>query len=131
MNEVRTIIIHHSASSRDSTSLEKIDAWHRDRGFDEIGYHFVIEGGGELRHGRALPRDGAHAPPNPGRIGICITGNNTQRGEEWSIEQLLSARVLIGALRTVWPGLPVEGHRDVMREGYTACPGVDIGELFE
>ncbi len=136
MKYIRLIVIHHSDSPRDSTTLEDIRRWHTDPSrpggpFDDIGYHFVIEGDGQIRHGRLLPLQGAHARPNNSRIGICITGDNTQPGEEWSTEQLLSGRLLVAALRTVWPGLPVEGHRDVMRHGYTVCPGVDVSELFD
>lgn len=136
MDYIDRIVIHHSASSRDRTTLEQIRGWHTDEDkpggpFDDIGYHFVIEGSGELRHGRLLPLQGAHAAPNNGRVGICITGDNTKPGEEWNAEQLLSARLLVASLRTIWPELPVDGHRDVVRPGHTVCPGVDLRELFD
>ena len=136
MKSIDSIVIHHSASSRDATTLEDIRMWHTDPdkpggAFEDIGYHFCVEADGGVRHGRALPRTGAHAPPNSGRIGICIVGDNTVFGEEWKIEQVLAARVLIDALHQIWPGLPVEGHRDVMAEGHTECPGVDVARLFD
>ncbi len=130
MKTVETIVIHHSASARSTTAAE-IRKWHKRKGWDDIGYHYVIEENGEVKIGRRLPTTGAHARPNEGRVGICITGDNTTPGEEWSTEQLLSARVLVSALRMVWPGLPIEGHRDVMAPGYTVCPGVDVSELLE
>lgn len=39
----RYIVIHHTAS--DTGSLGKIDQWHRDKGWDGCGYHFVIGNG--------------------------------------------------------------------------------------
>lgn len=130
MKEITTIVIHHSASPR-STTLEEIRGWHLARGFDDIGYHYVIEASGNVLVGRSMPRTGAHARPNGSRVGICITGDNTTQGEEWSAQQLLSARQLISALQTVWPGVDIEGHRDVMAPGHTECPGVDVGQLFD
>ncbi len=129
MKTVETIVIHHSASAR-STTADEIRGWHLARGWSDIGYHYVIEDSGDVKQGRPLPTTGAHAPPNEGRVGICITGDNTA-GELWNAAQILSARSLIAALRTVWPGLPNEGHRDVMAPGHTVCPGVDVRELLE
>lgn len=37
------IVVHHSYSNWGSASV--IDEWHRERGFDRIGYHFVIGNG--------------------------------------------------------------------------------------
>ncbi len=135
MDHVSVIILHHSASGRDSTTMEDIRFWHTDPDkpggpFDDIGYHYVIEGTGEIRPGRRLPATGAHAPPNNGRVGICITGDNTVPREEWNTQQLLSCRTLVHALRMVWPGLDVVGHRDIMPQGHTECPGVNVGRLF-
>ncbi len=131
MKEVKSIVIHHSASRRDTTWIKQIDEWHRARGFAGCGYHYVIEGDGKVREGRRLPKTGAHAPPNSGRIGICITGDNTKPGERWSGEQIISARLLVASLQIVWTGLRVEGHRDLMAPGHTECPGIDVGQLFK
>src|SRR5579863_9129173 len=37
------IVIHHSAS--DVGGAERFDRWHRAKGWDELGYHFVIGNG--------------------------------------------------------------------------------------
>lgn len=130
VERIESIVIHHSAS-RLETTLEDIRGWHLERGFDDIGYHFVIESGGDIRYGRPLPQTGAHAKPNDGRIGICLVGDNTKPGREWTTEQLLSGRRLVDALQMVWPALAVEGHRDVVEPGHTECPGVEIEHLLD
>ena len=41
------LIVHHSASPR-STTLKDIRRWHVDeRGWEDVGYHFVIDGFGD------------------------------------------------------------------------------------
>jgi N-acetylmuramoyl-L-alanine amidase len=79
------IIIHHSDSSYGSAAI--IDKWHRDRGFDELGYHFVIgngtnSGDGQIEVGPRWTKQkwGAHDNAldnrfNTNGIGICLVGN--------------------------------------------------------
>ena len=43
LNHWTWIIVHHSDSDYGSAAI--IDKWHRERGFDELGYHFVIGNG--------------------------------------------------------------------------------------
>jgi hypothetical protein len=79
------IIIHHSDSDYGSAAI--IDKWHRDRGFDELGYHFVIgngtnSGDGQIEVGPRWTKQkwGAHDNALDNRynisgIGICLVGN--------------------------------------------------------
>src|SRR5437016_3151778 len=46
----RWIIIHHSATP--SGSAAKFDRDHRSKGWDELGYHFVVGNGSETRLGQ-------------------------------------------------------------------------------
>lgn len=70
-------VIHHSASH--DVSVKEIDRWHRERGFDEIGYNFLIRENGDVEKGRAITKQGAHAltgkPYSRNHyVGICLTG---------------------------------------------------------
>jgi N-acetylmuramoyl-L-alanine amidase len=79
------IVIHHSAS--DFGGAVRIDQWHRAKGWDELGYHFVIGNGTDTADGavEAGPRwkkqkYGAHCKTpdeyyNQHGIGICLVGN--------------------------------------------------------
>lgn len=53
MRKITEIIIHCSATKEGMDfTVEDIDRWHRQRGFDSIGYHFVIYRDGSLHAGR-------------------------------------------------------------------------------
>lgn len=67
-------VIHHTASH--DVSAETIDGWHRERGFDGIGYHFVIRADGDIEHGRSITKLGAHAKGRNDYIGIVLTGHD-------------------------------------------------------
>ena len=58
---VRLLIIHCSATlPGQRVSVHDIDRWHRQRGFDCIGYHFYITVDGTIWTGRPLSQVGAH-----------------------------------------------------------------------
>lgn len=63
MRKIDTIIIHCSATKawQDFTAKD-IDSWHRKRGFDGIGYHYVIRLNGKIEKGRNVEYPGAHCP---------------------------------------------------------------------
>lgn len=128
MREIRRLIVHHSASSL-GTTLEDVRGWHLERGFDDIGYHFVIEGDGALRYGRPVHLQGAHAKgANEDSIGVCLVGNNRDPDSSWRPVQIARLHALIGALVTIWPGLSVAAH---CQSGTTdtECPSVELATV--
>ena len=126
MRTISRIIVHHSASPPDTTTLEDIDRWHRSRGFNGAGYHFVCEADGRIRKGRPIAQHGAHAKgANRDSVGICIVGDNTRENERWTEAQRFALVDLVDALRLVFGPLPVLRHRDVAA---TECPGLDDAE---
>ena len=88
---VEKLVIHHSASAKSTTTVEDIEKWHRDKGFNGIGYHKVIETNGVLKLGRPEERMGAHAKgANKNSLGICVTGNfENEEPDEEQIETLV------------------------------------------
>lgn len=128
LGPVTHIVVHHSASPA-STTFEQIRKWHvEERQWDDIGYHFVILGDGSLRHGRDLGTRGAHAPPNTGKIGVCVVGNNTTEEHAWNAAQVGKLRDVLAALRTLYPDAQVCGHRDATTTD-TTCPGIELSVL--
>lgn len=112
------VVIHHSASGDVSTNT--IDRWHRQRGFAEVGYHFVIRHNGDIEMARSWERAGAHARTgaavsrNATHWGICLTGHFGKHPP--TIEQMDSLLRLCRGLRSrmginVW-----ERHHE-------ECPG--------
>ena len=77
------IILHCSATpdGRDYTA-EQIDAWHKNKGWTCIGYHYVIYRDGTIHRGRPEDVKGAHASEqNPVSIGICYIGGCDRNGK--------------------------------------------------
>ena len=53
MRTITLIVIHCSAVRPNQTSSAKqIDEWHKERGFNGIGYHYVIRRDGTIELGR-------------------------------------------------------------------------------
>ena len=85
------VILHCSASKdypKDNKAFDligaaDIDAWHKARGWEGIGYHFVIRQTGVIEHGRDLSVMGAHCKGhNKDTIGVCIIGNGDFNKEQ-------------------------------------------------
>lgn len=124
------IVVHHSASPK-STSVDTIREWHvDDRGWSDIGYHFIINGAtGKIEKGRDIHRQGAHCPKwNSHSVGICITGNyENEHVDKVAWEALLS---LVDFLSITYglTWLDVQTHRE---GGKTACPGKNLQMMLD
>ena len=76
ISKIDKIILHHSASPMDRTTIHVIHNWHLQRGWLGCGYHYVIHEDGSIFQGRPLDKVGAHARGyNENSVGICTVGN--------------------------------------------------------
>ena len=130
---VSEVVVHHSVSATDTTP-EQIRAWHRQRGFSDAGYHWLIRekspGVWEIVDLRDEALQGAHARGhNPHALGICVAGDYT-RGplSQGARDQLLGLLLWITRQLPITPA-QVHGHREVERPGYTKCPGFDMDPI--
>ena len=107
------VVIHHSASH--DVSANEIDRWHKERGWNGIGYHFVIRENGAIEMGRAWNQQGAHARGmNRTHLGICITGElNKHRPTH---HQIISLMTLVQGLVNRFEIEEITGHHE-------NCPG--------
>jgi hypothetical protein len=124
------IVIHHSATPTGSMAF--FDKEHKAKGWDGVGYHFVIGNGTETGDGQVevtprwtVQKWGAHAKTIDNRynehgIGICLVGNFDI--ERPSANQMKSLTRLVGYLMQTYriPAQNVVGHRDTKP---TDCPG--------
>ena len=128
------IVIHHMASGTGSAAA--IHRMHRQKGWDGLGYHFVIGNGtltrdGAVEIGYRWTRQavGAHCRAerfgdinwwNRRSIGICLIGDFTDGRP--SVKQLRSLRYLTQTLMATYgiPASAVVPHGNVKK---TACPG--------
>ena len=74
--QTKKIILHCSATpeGRDVRSKD-IRQWHKNQGWEDIGYHFVVDLDGKVEKGRDEMMVGAHTTNhNSDSIGICYIG---------------------------------------------------------
>jgi len=135
-NNPQSIIIHHTATSRDYTTFEAIEAGHKRRwsyfvselGYC-MGYHYFIPANGVVKQARIDEEGGAHTINwNEKSIGICLTGNFQH--EQPTQKQLNSLRELVDRLRLKWhiPKSEIYGHKQLSA---TLCPGTNLMKFIE
>lgn len=124
------IVIHHSATAVGSAT--SFDRAHRQKGWDELGYHFVVGNGTYSADGLVevggrwtSQKIGAHAGVrryNEDGIGICLVGD-FQSGHPTSA-QLRSLATLTAHLMKTYriPAAQVIGHGQIPAK-HTNCPG--------
>ena len=129
LGPVRRYIVHHTASPR-ATTVGDLHRWHvTERGWADIGYHFLIDGAGEVMSCRSLEFEGAHARGhNSGSIGVAVAGDNTKIEHRWSPRQTLALYRHWRAARSIFPGIELFGHRNLAQS--TECPGLDVRALL-
>lgn len=137
-----TGIIVHCADTRPewmagkplSAKIAEIRRWHvQDRGWSDIGYHFVIDRDGKVGPGRPLERVGAHTQGhNTGTIGICLLGGWGSAADDKFLENFTLGQEeallhLIADLRQKYGKLTLAGHNNFANK---ACPGFNVGRWF-
>ena len=118
-------VIHCSATfPNQRVTIQDIDHWHRQRGFDGIGYHYYITVDGLIWIGRPLSRIGAHCKGyNAHSIGICYEGGLDENGRPCDTRTLVQKAALVALLnklRETFPKLTVVGHNAL--NPHKACP---------
>ena len=131
--KVNKIILHSSATpeGRD-VSVDTIRGWHVDeRGWSDIGYHYVIKLDGSLENGRPVERQGAHVRGhNKGSIGVCYVGGydkNMDPKDTRTEEQKKALAALIVDLMNEYPGSTLHGHNEFASK---ACPSFDVQQEY-
>lgn len=125
MNKIDSIIIHCSATKAGlDIGKKEINQMHVARGFQCIGYNYVVRLDGTVEVGRSLTIDGAHCNSkgfsgvsyNKHSIGICYIGGLDSHGKASDTRtpaQKKALRELIAKLIKEYPDIKeVLGHRD-------------------
>lgn len=128
MRKINKIIIHCSATPEGRpVSVKDIDHWHRERGFSEIGYHWVVYLDGSVHPGRSEDVAGAHTVGhNAKSIGICYVGgvdNKFQTKDTRTTAQRIALKELVRELQKRYPGATVHGHNEFAAK---ACPSFNV-----
>ena len=134
MRNINKIIIHCSATPEGKAfCVDDIRRWHLQRGFADIGYHFVIYLDGSVHVGRALAKVGAHCKGhNAHSVGVCYIGGVASDGktpkDTRTDAQKASLVKLITELRQQFPNASVHGHREFANK---ACPCFDARKEYK
>ncbi len=145
LGSVRDVVVHHAAGSS-AQSLDdgkrrarEIQVFHQDvRRWADIGYHFLVDGVGNVYQGRPywsgrsivqVPRFamGAHVKnQNAGKVGICLLGcfhrPEPNCNDIPSVDAVQTLEVLLRFLCSAYSVDPrrIATHRDFLD---TSCPG--------
>ena len=134
MRPINKIIVHCTATPEGRAhTVKDVDAWHRQRGFNGIGYHYLIGLNGEVWEGRPIEKAGAHTEGyNSSSIGIAYVGgmdkemknpkDTRTQAQKDSLAKLLKELVI------KFPNAEIYGHRDFAKK---ACPSFDAKEEYK
>ena len=125
------ILVHCSDSyDRMDIGVEEITKWHTERGFNTIGYHFVIRKDGKIETGRNINIAGAHCRGyNRNSVGICYVGGRSDDDkpiDDRTDAQKKSLAALIINLQAEHPGVKIKGHNELSVS--KSCPNFDVQE---
>lgn len=142
---IKYLVVHCTATPEDREHTAKdIDLWHKKRGFNEIGYNYVIRLDGMIELGRDVDEIPSHvAGYNKESIGIVYVGGcevekldprtnkMTMKAKDTRTpRQKQSLLYLLKELRKLYPTAQILGHRDFPNVK-KACPSFDAKNEYE
>ena len=144
-NQTNYIVVHCSATkaSQDMVGADTIDIWHKNRGWQGIGYHIVIKRNGVVQFGEPIDNRGAHVKGhNYESVGVCLVGGLDENGKaenNFTKRQFESLEVVLISLASKYPEAEILGHRDLSPdqnndgvieswEWIKECPCFDVRE---
>lgn len=138
MRLLNEVVVHCTATRPEwwsgrplARKVAEVRLWHtRDRGWKDIGYHYLIDRDGKVAAGRPVEQVGAHvAGRNTGTIGVALFGGHGSAETDafeanFTPEQDAALRKL---LKDLWEQFPtitkITGHNEYAAK---ACPGFDV-----
>lgn len=134
MRNIKEIIVHCSATpeGKDYT-VSQIKQWHLQRGFNDIGYHYVVYRDGSIHVGRKEEITGAHCQGhNSISIGVCYIGGLSKDGKSAkdtrTNEQKVALISLLKGLKKKYPQAKIYPHNKFAKKD---CPCFDAEEEYK
>ena len=115
---ITDIVVHCTASKENvKMTVDQIRRIHmRDRGWSDIGYHYVVLLDGEVEPGRDVNLVGAHVSGyNSHSIGVVYVGGLDKDGNPKDTRNELQKNALLNLLmklKELYPKAKISGHRD-------------------
>ncbi len=128
MRKITEIIVHCTATAEGKNfHAADIDRWHKQKGWDCIGYHYVVDLDGTIERGRAESKVGAHClGHNTNSIGVVYIGGLATDGktakDTRTPQQKAALIKILTELKHRFPSATIHGHRDFAAK---ACPSFD------
>lgn len=130
MRKIDKIILHCTATQEGKDyNVATIKKWHRQRGFSDIGYHYLIRLNGTIEKGRPIEQIGAHVKgQNAYSIGISYVGGvdkNLNPKDTRTYRQKAAIKRLLQDLWKQFPDATLHGHYEFANK---ACPSFTVRE---
>ena len=127
LDTIDTLVIHClDTYANMDTDAATVDMWHKARGFDSIGYHYLIRRNGTVERGREDGTVGAHAKGhNTGSLGIALAGGKSDDNEpscNFTAAQWKSLAELCINLKWKY-NCKIIGHNEISDK---TCPNFDV-----
>ena len=131
---INEIIIHctDTEEGRDYT-VDDVRRWHKERGWSNIGYHYLVYRNGTVAVGRDVDLIGAHCSGhNSYSIGVCYVGGRGKDGkcrDTRTLQQRAAMSNQLIELRLRYPQAVIVGHSfwDPSKE----CPCFDAAKEYK
>lgn len=139
---ITEIIVHCTATQEGRhVTVDELRLWHKQKGWSDIGYHYVVYLDGTVHEGRNVDISGAHCTGhNANSIGVVYVGGVARDGktdkDTRTDEQKAALLSLLMDLRKLYPDARIIGHRDLSpdkdgngiiepKEWLKKCPSFD------
>lgn len=133
MRQINEIIVHCTATKEGQNfKVEDINRWHKQRGWNMIGYHYVVYLDGTIHQGRSEDQIGAHClKHNTNSIGVVYVGGLDAEGKPKDTRteaQKKGLRKLLTELKHKYPKVTIHSHKDFAPK---ACPSFDATKEYK
>lgn len=126
--ETTEVFVHCSATKAgQDVGVREIRQWHKEQGWLDVGYHFIIRRDGTVEEGRDINAVGSHVKGyNSTSVGVCLVGginDKAQHEANFTPQQMEALRSLLLTLLAKYEGAELMAHHDVAPK---ACPSFDL-----
>lgn len=134
MRKINKIIIHCTATPEGREhDVADIRRWHLKRGFNDIGYHYLIHIDGTIEEGRPINKQGAHCSgQNRGSIGVCYVGGMSKdmkkaKDTRTQAQKDSLIKLMHELIYKYNKDMTIHGHNEYANK---ACPSFNVQEEY-
>ena len=131
--ETTAIFVHCSATKPSmDIGVREIRQWHKEQGWLDVGYHFIIRRDGIVEEGRPVEAVGSHVKDwNNVSVGVCLVGGIDSSGKfeaNFTKKQMDSLEIKLEELQDLYSDAVLKAHHDVAPK---ACPSFNLSHWLK